>query len=90
LADALADAGVTAADVAALAAVARSTGYLNTSSQQDIESLAVLWVGLCRDVAAGERTWDELAALDVSIGTSEGDASAMTQYVASRLCPKVR
>lgn len=71
-----------AALVQQLIAVANETGYGPAD-----EAFADVMTVVCRDVASGHTTWDEVIAQDVADGASKADAKRLYTFVRDQLCP---
>ncbi len=80
--------------VAALAVVGDETGYGVSKStpmnQEQREGFAYAIVLLCREVAAGETTWEQSVSADVFSGAEPADAQRLNDYARTEFCPRVR
>ncbi|MEV0947216.1 hypothetical protein [Rhodococcus sp. NPDC049939] len=80
--------------VAALGAVGDETGYGISKStpmtQVQREGLAYAVMLLCRDVAAGETSWDQSINDDVFGGAEWADARRFNDFARTEFCPQVR
>lgn len=91
--DFLREAGIDDALVNRLGEVGDANGYgIDSDTATTLEQrrgFAVVQVGTCRDVAAGEQTWEGVRADDVENGASDAQASAMVSHLRTVFCPRV-
>ncbi len=91
---ALERAGVTQEMVTALGIVGDETGYgISTSvpmNQKQREDYAYAIVLLCRDIGAGETSWENSVNEDVFSGAGLSDAQRLNDYARTEFCPHVR
>lgn len=91
---ALQRAGVTQEMVTALGIVGDETGYgISTSvpmNQEQREDFAYAIVLLCRDIGAGETSWENSVNEDVFSGAELSDAQRLNDYTRTEFCPYVR
>ncbi|MFF1555786.1 hypothetical protein ACFVX3_32720 [Rhodococcus erythropolis] len=91
---ALERAGVTQEMVTALGIVGDETGYgISTSvpmNQEQREDFAYAIVLLCRDIGAGEMSWENSVNEDVFSGAELSDAQRLNDYARTEFCPHVR
>lgn len=91
---ALEQAGVGPDMVAALAVVGDETGYGVSKStpmdEEQREGFAYAIVLLCRDIAAGETTWEQSVNADVFSGAELTDAQRLNDHARTEFCPRVR
>lgn len=89
--DALDERGVTDDEVRRLGAMADRTGYGlgpgTTLPFDQAQNFAVVLILTCDQVAAGELTWDDAIAADVSTGAPQGAAREMNGYLRDVFCP---
>ncbi|WP_154606726.1 hypothetical protein [Rhodococcus sp. AQ5-07] len=91
---ALERAAVTPEMVTALGIVGDETGYgisKSTPTNQDQrENFAYAIVLLCREISAGETSWEESVSKDVFSGATASDAQRLNDYARTEFCSRVR
>lgn len=88
---ALEQAGVSTDMVAALGVVGDETGYGISKStpmnQEQREGFAYAIMLLCREIAAGETSWEQSVSEDVFSGAERADAQRLNDYARTEFCP---
>lgn len=90
--DYLTDVGIDELMVKQLANVAENNGYA-ASIPMDADGavgMAAHLVDVCRDIAAGEGTYDGHEADDISMGGTPAQAGAMRRFMEETFCPAVK
>lgn len=85
-------AGVTEQAIGRLADVAKSTGYVSSEVTREGESgrsFAYMAVLECREVQAGDKTWEGSYEEAVTTGADPADALRMTRHLQYVFCPGV-
>ncbi|MFF0064998.1 hypothetical protein ACFYRC_26270 [Streptomyces sp. NPDC005279] len=88
----LAAAGIDDVMVKRLATIAEANNYAATipMTPDGAQSLAVRLVDVCRDIAAGEWTYEGHEADDISMGGTPAQAGAMRRFMQATYCPAVQ
>lgn len=90
--DFLTEAGIDDAMLTRVAAVAEANNYAATFplDPESVQGLAVRLVDVCRKVEAGEWTYEEHEADDISAGGTPAQAGAMRRFMEGTFCPAVQ
>jgi hypothetical protein len=90
--DFLTEAGIDDAMLNRVTAVAEANNYAATipMDPESVQALAVRLVDVCRQVAAGEWTYEGHEADDISADGTPAQAGAMRRFMQDTFCPAVQ